>query len=171
MIETTETAQHYGRVAKWLHWGTGGLLAYGYFTGVDDLSELADPTRFTLEIIFAVSLGLAFLARYLWMQKMNGHTRLPADAPAWERLMSKLAHYGIYAGVGLIVLSGLAIAYGYATPAQNGLFVFLMIGVHEFSLAATAVLLLMHVVGALWHKFVRKDGIWESMMPNWRSNR
>lgn len=38
-----------------------------------------------------------------------------------------------------------------------------MIGLHEVTLAAMPILLLVHIAGALWHKFVRKDGIMESM--------
>ena len=157
--------QHHGRVAKFLHWSTAGLLAYGYLTGVENIAQLADPTLFATEIAFALVLGLAFLCRYLWMRLVNGPTRLAVEAPKWERLLSKAAHNGIYIGVAAIVLSGLAIAYGYATPALGTWFVFAMTELHEFSLAATAVLLLSHVAGAVWHKLVRRDGIWESMLP------
>lgn len=38
-----------------------------------------------------------------------------------------------------------------------------MIAVHEFALMVVPVLLLAHVAGALWHKFVRRDGVLESM--------
>ena len=152
-------------MAKLFHWSTAGLLGYGYLTGIDNVSQLADPARFQTEILFASVLGLAFVARFFWMQRINGHTRLAPDAPKWEHLLSRLAHHGIYIGVGLIVLSGLAIAYGLSTPMLGGVFVSAMIGLHEVSLAATAVLLGAHIVGALWHKFVRKDGIWESMLP------
>ena len=99
------------------------------------------------------------------MRWINGATRLPSSAPKWERTLSKVAHYGIYAGVAMIVFSGLAIAYGYATPALGGVFVSIVTEFHELSLAITAILLLAHVIGALWHKLVRKDGIWESMLP------
>ena len=167
MTNTTQTAKPHGLVAKLFHWGTAGLLGYGYLTGVEDISQLADPAKFSTEIRFAVVMGLAFLLRFFWMQRINGHTRLSLDAPRWEHALSRFAHYGIYIGVGLIVLSGLAIAYGYTVPALSGLFVSAMIGLHEFALAATAVLLAAHIGGALWHKFVRKDGIWESMLPKW----
>jgi len=159
--------KHHGWMAKLLHWSTAGLLGYGYLTGVDSVSQLADPELFSTEITFAVCLGLVFLFRFFWMRWFNGSTRLTSDAPNWERVLSKVAHHGIYVGVAMIVLSGLAIAYGYATPALSGLFVSAMTAFHEFSLAVTAILLLSHVIGALWHKLVRKDGIWESMLPNW----
>ena len=166
MDKPTHQAEPHGRVAKLIHWLTAGLLAYGYMTGVDDISEIADPARFQTEILFAVALGLAFLLRFVWMQGVNGHSRLPEKAPRWEHVLSRLAHYGIYAGVGLIVLSGLAIAYAYSTPSLGDWFLTAMVAAHEVSLAGTAVLLIAHVVGALWHKFVRKNGIWESMLPD-----
>jgi cytochrome b561 len=144
-------------------------LAYGYLTGVENISQLADPDLFVRELMFATCMGLAFLARYCWMRWVNGPTRLPASAPVWERGLSKLAHNGIYIGVALIVLSGLTIAYGYATPSLGRTFVFAATEFHEFALAATAILLLAHVGGALWHKLFRHDGIWESMLFKRRS--
>ena len=167
--DSVPKAEHHGSIAKWLHWATAGLLTYGYLTGVDNLAQLADPALFHREIGFAICLGLAFLGRFVWMRWVNGPTRLSATAPRWERVASSLAHNGIYIGVALIVFSGLAIAFGVATPGLSGLFVVFMTGLHEFSLAATAILLLAHVVGAVWHKLVRRDGIWESMLPRRRS--
>ena len=169
MQRETKVKSH-GAVGKLLHWGTAGLLIYGYFTGVEDVSQLADPDLFITEIMFAVALGLAFVLRFAWMRWVNGSTRLLPSAPKWERLLSKVAHYGIYVGVAAIVLSGLAIAYGYATPGLDGFFVTAMTAVHEFSLHVTAFLLIAHVLGAVWHKLVRRDGIWESMLPKWRGS-
>ena len=164
MPSPTEPAKHHGLTAKLLHWGTAGLLGYGYLTGVDNVFQLADPGLFVREIVFALVLGGAFLLRYCWMRWVNGPTRLPSDAPYLERISARLTHNGIYIGVGMIVLSGLAIAYGVATPWVGGFFVRAATGVHEFALAATAVLLATHVIGALWHKFFRRDGVWESML-------
>lgn len=169
MTSPTEPAKTHGTTAKLLHWSTAGLLAYGYLTGVDNVFQLIDPGLFVREVIFALVLGFAFLLRFAWMRWVNGPTRLPAHAALWERLLSKLAHNGIYLGVATIVLSGLAIAYGVATPGLGSFFVFAATAVHEFSLAATAVLLLAHVAAALWHKFFRRDGIWESMLISRRS--
>ena len=166
MTTSPRTTKHHGSIAKILHWGTAALLGYGYLTGVENVSQLADPALLVREIAFATFLGFVFLLRFFWMRWINGATRLPSNAPKWERTLSKVAHHGIYTGVAMIVLSGLAIAYGYAAPSLGGMFVSIATEIHELSLAITAILLLAHVIGALWHKLVRKDGIWESMLPH-----
>ena len=88
---------------------------------------------------------------------------MPADAPKWEHRASRAVQIGLYLAVFGIVLSGLGIALGFATPGLGGIFLSAMIGLHEVTLAALPLLLLVHIAGALWHKFVRRDGVMESM--------
>ena len=66
-------------------------------------------------------------------------------------------HIGLYASVFGIVITGLLIALGYATPVLSGIFLTAMIGAHEAVLTILPLLLLAHVAGALWHKFVFQD--------------
>ena len=159
----TETAEPHGFVTKGLHWVSAGLLAFGYFKGLDNVSQLADPALFQFEITFALILGGVFLLRLLWTKAVGGTTRLPDSAPTWEHKISKLVHIGLYASVFAIVLSGLGIALGYATPALGGLFMGAMITLHEASLVVLPALLMTHIAGALWHKIIRRDGVMESM--------
>ena len=158
----TQAKQH-GFVTKGIHWLSAGLLGYGYLKGLDDVSQLADPALFQFEITFALALGALFLLRLIWTKRVAGSTRLPKDAPRWEHFASRAVHLGLYASVFAIVLSGLGIALGYATPMLGGVFLATMIGLHEISLAIMPLLLLAHVAGALWHKIVRRDGVLESM--------
>lgn len=156
-------AKPHGFVTKALHWVSATMIAYGYYKGLDDVSQLADPAIFQSEIVFALALGAAFLARLIWTKSIAGTTRLPKEAPQWEHKASKLVHTGLYASVFMIVLSGLAIALGVATPALSGLFLTAMIGLHEVVLTIMPLLLFTHIAGAIWHKFVRRDGVLESM--------
>jgi len=156
-------AKSHGFVTKGIHWLSAILIAYGYFKGLDNVSQLADPALFQFEVIFALLLGALFLFRIFWTKKVGGTTRLPAEAPKWEHVASRAVHLGLYAAVFGIVLSGLAIALGYATPVLGGLFLSAMIGIHEVVLTLMPLLLLMHIAGALWHKVVRRDGVLESM--------
>ena len=156
-------AKPHGFVTKGIHWLSGGLIAYGYFKGLDSVSQLADPALFQTEVTFALVLGAVFLFRLIWTQKVGGATRLPQDAPQWEHWASKAVHIGLYASVFGIVLSGLGIALGYATPMLGGLFLTAMLGVHEATLTVMPLLLIAHIAGALWHKVIRRDGVLESM--------
>jgi len=139
------------------------LLGYGYFKGLDNVNELADPALLQFEVIFAVVLGLLFAIRLLWTKMIGGATRLPDDAPKWEHAASRIVHYGLYGAVFTIVGSGLAIAYGYTSAVLGRFFVNMMIGVHEVSLTVLPILILTHIAGALWHKLIRRDGVMESM--------
>lgn len=159
----TTQAKPHGFVTKGIHWLSGGLIAFGYFKGLDNVRQLADPTLFMTEIIFALVVGAVFIFRLIWTNKIAGATRLPEDAPQWEHWASRAVHIGLYVSVFGIVLSGLAIALAYATPVLGGLFMGAMIGLHEIALTVLPLLLIAHVAGALWHKVVRKDGVLESM--------
>lgn len=159
---TPQTTSH-GFVTKGIHWLSAGLIGYGYFKGLEDVSQLADPALFQFEVAFALLLGALFVFRWFWTKNVNGTTRLPAQAPKWEHVASKAVHIGLYAAVFGIVLSGLAIALGVATPGLGGLFLAAMIGAHEIALTVMPILLLTHIAGALWHKVIRRDGVLESM--------
>ena len=157
------TAKPHGFVTKGLHWLSAAMIAYGYFKGLDDVSELADPGLFQLEVIFALALGAIFLVRLIWTKAVVGATRLPQDAPAWEHKASQLVQHGLYGSVFMIVLTGLGIALGFATPVLGVIFLTAMIGLHEVALTIMPLLLLTHIAGAVWHKTIRRDGVLESM--------
>ncbi|SLN38506.1 cytochrome b [Pseudooctadecabacter jejudonensis] len=159
----TSQAKPHGFVTKSIHWLSAGLIGFGYLKGLDTVRQLADPTLFLTEIVFALSIGALFLFRLFWTKQIAGATRLPDDAPRWEQRASRAVHVGLYASVFGIVLSGLGIALAYATPWLGGLFMSAMIGLHEITLAALPLLLIAHVAGAIWHKVIRRDGVMESM--------
>lgn len=162
MTHPTATPSH-GFVTRSIHWLSAGLLGYGYLKGLDNLDQLADSSLLRFEIMFALVLGGLFVIRLLWTKTVAGTTRLPAHAPRWEHLASKSVHLGLYAAVFGIVLSGLGIAALYASGITGGLLMASVIGLHELALAVLPWLLALHILGALWHKFVRKDGVLESM--------
>lgn len=159
----TSQATPHGFVTKAIHWLSGGMIGYGYLKGLDSTAQLADPALLQFEVSFALLLGGVFLLRLMWMKTKGGTTRLPQDAPKWEHLASRAVHIGLYTAVFGIVLTGLGIALGYVTPMLGGLFLSAMLGLHELALGALPLLLMAHVAGALWHKFVRRDGVLESM--------
>lgn len=167
----TSSVKPHGFVTKGLHWLSAGLVAFGYYKGLDDVSELADSALLNSEVLFASALGVLFLIRLIWTKYVGGVTRLPLQAPRWEHKASKIVHFGLYASVFAIVLSGLGIAFAYTTPFLTGLFLTTMIGLHEVVLTIMPLLLIAHITGALWHKFIRHDGVMESMTGSWRPSR
>lgn len=158
----TQATPH-GFVTRSLHWVSAALIAYGYAKGLNNVSQLADPALFRFEVGFALFLGAVFVLRLIWTKRFAGTTRLPRTAPHWERVASRVVHIGLYASIFAIILSGLGIAFAFATPALPGAVMMVMIGLHEAALVALPLLLGIHIVGALWHKFIRRDGVMESM--------
>lgn len=160
----TTRAEPHGFVTRGIHWLSAAVIGYGYLKGLESVAQLADPAILRFEVLYALGLGLLFGLRFLWTKAHAGATRLPADAPGWEHVASRAVHGGLYVGVFGIVLSGLAIAWAYAAPALGSGVLAAAVGLHEFFLAALPVLLLAHIAGALWHTFIRRDGVLESMV-------
>lgn len=160
----TTTAKPHGFITRGIHWVSAALIGYGYLKGLESVSQLADPAVLRFEVIYALGVGALFVLRFVWTTYFAGPTRLPADAPKWEHKLSRAVHIGLYASVFGIVLSGLAIALAYATPVLGGAGLAAAIGLHEVFLTTLPVLLGGHILGALWHKVVRKDGVFESMV-------
>lgn len=157
------TAKPHGFVTKSIHWVSALLLGYGYLKGLENVGQLADPALMRFEVLFATVLGLVFAFRLVWTKFIGGATRLPRTAPKWEQTASRVVHHGLYGSVFAIVGSGLAIAYAYSSPLFGDLTIGALIGLHEFALAVLPVLLGFHILGAIWHKVVRRDGVMESM--------
>ena len=86
------------------------------------------------------------------------------NIPELEELAAKLVHYGMYASLAGIAGSGLLIGFLYAQGFQSGLLIESIIGVHEFLVSLIYWLIGVHVVAALYHRFL-KDGVWSSMVP------
>jgi len=153
----------HGFVTKGIHWLSILLIGYGYFKGLNNVNQLADPALLRFEVIFALVLGLLFAFRLFWTQKIGGATRLPQEAPKWEHVASRIVHYGLYGSVFTIVGSGLGIAYVYSSDFLGNFVMNGLIAVHEVSLTVLPALILTHIAGALWHKVIRRDGVLESM--------
>lgn len=171
-------ASRHGIATRLFHWLTGALLIYGLVFNAE-VEVLSDPAALAREIAFAFALGGLFLIRLIWIESFGGGSRLPPDAPRWERVLSRVVHYGIYALVLAIVLSGLAIALTASSPpslfgvgfpfavdlAWRGF----LLNLHEAVAGALVLLIGLHLLGAVWHWIVRNDGVWQSML--WGSRR
>lgn len=171
------SSQSYSGVAKLLHWAIViliGLLLYAGWT-VEDL-----PKEERLGVMQThAGLGLTVLvlmaSRLLWR---IGHPvpGLPADMPRWQVVASKATHHGLYFFVILQPLLGLAIT----TTSKFNLKAFGVLGLqiapnetvhkigetlHGINAWVIAALIALHVAAALYHHFVRRDGVLKRMLP------
>ncbi len=156
------TVQPHTRMARMLHWGTTLLLLYGFIRNGEFTDPLNNPDAMQLEVLFAIGLGALFAVRFVFMNRSNGGTsRLPASAPRWERVSSHVVHLGTYLGVAAIILTGLAIAL---TSSIGGLPLQTALAAHDGAVHVTALLIVIHIAGALWHWLIRRDGVWQAMV-------
>jgi cytochrome b561 len=86
-----------------------------------------------------------------------GAPPLPADLPRYMALAAHLNHYGLYAVLILLPLTGVSALF-VSTEAAD---------IHELLKTLLLLLVAAHVLGAAFHAFVRRDGVvWR--MLSWR---
>ena len=152
----------YSRRQILLHWAVVLLIAV-QFIFHDGMSAawrsfvrtgVADPGAGAwVHIVF----GVAVLVLAPWrigLRLVEGAPELPSDDPAWQRITAAVTHWGLYALMILLPVSGsVAWFLGVRDAAE----------VHEVMKTVMLVLIVLHVVGALYHQFVQKDGLMRRM--------
>lgn len=166
----------YSRVARALHWGMGLLIVANLAGGLlhDVNAELIMPLHKATGIVL---LGLALL-RIVW-RMLHPAPALPADMATWERAVASFTHAILYALMVLIPLSGWVMASASRWPISfYGLFDVPKFNVikdsplaeaahegHEIMGYLMIALLVLHILAALRHHFMLKDGMLARM---WR---
>ena len=101
--------------------------------------------------------------------------------PNWQVISAKAGHYGLYLLMAMLIITGILSAIFTAEPivvfgllnlsseVQNGEMFSLIRGIHEFSTNAIILLIIIHIVAALYHHFVIKDRTTINMMKFWTS--
>lgn len=174
-----ESLRHSGRAAsphgygtRAFHWFGGALLAYALIENGEATRVLFNPAAMRRDVILGAIVALVFLARPVWVYLLRGGSRLPTDAPRWEKAVTLLSQFSIYASLAAVLASGFFIAY--LAPEANIIRVRrrirtdnpLLSGAIGFHVGVSNFLLLLiyaHIAYALWHWFFREDGLWESM--------
>jgi cytochrome b561 len=171
----------YGTVARILHWLTFVLVSVTIPVGLLMTSELQDRSVQNALFIFHKGIGpIIFIVvtfRILW-RMVHGSPALPATLPKLQRIVSKIVHFGLYAGLLSMAVSGYVrvIAGGFPIELLNAIGVPPLLPKNE-AVAETAKmihrsaawgllgLIVLHVAAALHHQFVMRDGIMARMWP------
>jgi len=159
-------SRQHSLLAKIFHWGFVVLFLYGILKQVDDISELADLALLRFELLFAFVLIVLLAARFTYMTKTQTSS-LPKETSALQKLLARLVHLTMYLALASIALSGILIGVLYWIGIKSGLFIALVVNVHELSVTACYWLIGIHVAAAFFHRF-KNDGVWSSMVPVWR---
>jgi cytochrome b561 len=174
------TAATWGSAAKALHWIAAALiftlLVHGWIM-VGLPREMRFPNYGWHASIGYTTLALMIL-RLLW-RWTNAVPALPADAARWEIIAAHAGHAALYLLIFAASLSGWAMAGTMRRPLDAGLFGFIPIpaivtdrawkdpleSTHSVLAYTLAAVIAVHIAGALYHLWIKKDDIMHRMLP------
>lgn len=195
------TVTHWGWLAKFLHWSMAvlmiGLAAVGVFmANFTDwyYPDMLDATTARVELTqhhksFGFVVFVLACLRVVWRWLSPAVPGLPYETPGWQRITVKATHYGMYALIFIMPLSGWLMSSASvlndsdAYPAQIKNMVFDLFElpdpispgdrdiaaffqvVHEYAGYALGFLLVAHIGGVLFHHFILRDSVLTRMLP------
>jgi len=158
-----DSKSNFSSIAKFMHWGFVLLFVYGLLKQIDELNQLEDKAILQFEVIFATVFVLLLLIRFIYM-KTTQKSSLPDSTPKSQLLAARVVHYGMYACLALIPLTGLLIGLLFWLGFEDGFLINAVVEVHEFSVSVIYWLIGLHILAAIFHR-LKNDGVWSSMVP------
>jgi cytochrome b561 len=160
-----------------VHWLTLALLIAAWFLG-DSLAEATDESKATLAgYIIHIAVGAAILLLTVTRLLFRGKDGTP---PAMgQTAMDKVAkgiHHILYSVLFVLPVSGMVTVFTSDTgkallasnvnllPKKDGYEHVFAHEVHEVLVTVLIVLVVVHILGAIKHQFIMKDGLMERMM-------
>ncbi len=146
-----------------LHWVVAGLILFQLIFG-EAMGQAWRSVRqgvaadMTLMVWAHILVGIAVLALVvwrLWLRVTRGAPGAPAGEGTALRLAGAAGHWALYALMVLAPVTGLLAWYGGITSLAQ---------VHELLKPAFIILIALHFLAALYHQFIRKDGLIRRMM-------
>jgi cytochrome b561 len=169
----------YGATAKVLHWLVFALVAAQFIVAIL-MPDIGRGTKPGTLINLHMSLGFTILAviavRWVW-RLVNPVPLVTSDIPEWEQKVAGVTHVLMYALLIAnpflgwanasarnwdIVMFGKALPHLVAAQSRIGR---LSGGVHTYLAWALLTLIGLHAAAALYHYFVRHDGVLQRMLP------
>lgn len=161
-VTEMDMVRGYSRLQIALHWVVGVLILYNLLMGEDMKPVWGEVERtgsytMTVGALVHIIVGVLVLALVLWrllVRLTRGAPEAPDASPAMM-LAAKVGHWALYAFMIGLPVTGLAAWFGGIDAAAE---------LHEGPLKALLwVLIAGHVVMALYHQFVLKDGLLDRM--------
>ncbi len=177
------TNKRFDNVTIALHWLIGiGIIVVsvaelvrgewpkGHFVR-EGLKALHNPVG---TVIFAL-----IVFRVAWRFAHRAPT-MPVDMLGWEKAAAKLTHIALYVLMLAIPVAGIVYTFARGRPIDFGLFQIAfplnsaispaatksLKSIHEWLGQAVLGVAFLHAVAALWHHYVRKDGVMLRMLPS-----
>lgn len=160
------TVTGYTRLQIALHWIAALLIVQQYLFKDSIATAWAAiangmQSSFNPLVLAHVTGGVLILLFALWRLLIKARRGVPAlvGQSAAQRVLAKATHVGLYALMVLLPVSGAVAWFGGVEVAAQGHNIF------KFALLA---LIALHVIGALYHHFVVRDGLIDRM---WKAER
>ncbi|TSD85480.1 cytochrome b [Mycobacterium sp. KBS0706] len=178
MLKTKHDRLAYDLVAQMLHWLTLLLLGLQFGLAWSAPERLASPDALiSLHLSFGVVVLIVALVRLAW-RVIRPAPALPADLPDWQRLGSHALQVLLYVLLIALPILGWLWAgergwpvslFGFAAlpdlASRGSSFGRLAGDLHGLLSNVLLVLVGVHVLGALYHAVVRRDGVMQRMLP------
>jgi len=172
------TTTEWGSLAKALHWLVAAGVIVLLYLGLEQSGMERGPEKSEIRMIhgsIAFVVLILMVLRLVW-RRMNETPAHPDSFATWQRLSATVTHWGLYIAVFVQLISGAMVV---ATNG-NGLPFFGLFripvpiaenhdahefweGIHEPAWWAIAVLLGLHVLGALYNHFIAKNDVLRRM--------
>lgn len=171
------TSTRYGSVALSLHWVSAALILLLIPMGfaMPSASEDLRMGLYRAHAFIGILVGILTLARLVWWGGFDRRPDATNDDPAFQRLIATAVHRAFYpvllllvaSGIGMLVVSGLGAVL---VSGDWGLMVMKLSQVPpRFAHGALARLLMgllaLHILGALYHHWIKRDGLLLKMSP------
>jgi cytochrome b561 len=172
----------YDATAKTLHWLVVALLAVQFPIGwfMPDVHSGPPGSAMTLHISFGMTILALIALRFLWR---TTHPVAPESSlPPWQRISSEGVHWLLYTLVFATTLTGWlfasfrgwSVSYFYLVPLpmlaeKTAVAIRQIDGWHQIAEWALLITIGGHVVAALAHTFIYRDGVMQRMLPTGRS--
>jgi len=174
-------APHYDRVAAILHWLIGvallGQITFGFL--LDDIAPRGTVSRapvINLHKSFGIVLGVLIVLRLAW-RLAHRPPALPSFMPLWQRVAARWSHRALYGCMIVMPLSGYiasnfskygVVFFGFSLKpwgVESKPIYAVFNGVHVVTAWIFTALIVVHVLGALRHLLVERDGVFRRMWP------
>jgi cytochrome b561 len=170
------STQRYDAVAIFLHWGIAALIAAAFLLGltVDDFPKAYQGAVINAHSLIGLAVVMLSLARVGWRLAHRPPPLPRASGPVLE-IMSKLVHVLLYVlmiavpiiGVPTLLYRGRGLDFGIfqmppLMPRTPEIFRPLT-EIHELAAYALILLAVGHILAALYHQLVLRDGLVQRM--------
>ena len=164
------TTDRYGGIPITIHWISAILILLllgSGFQAANAMDPVAKGAFLRVHIPMAIAILLLTLLRIVWWWFFDRKPQPVQGSPAWQEWLARAVHIVFYivilgmvaSGIGMMVLSGAApdIFAGSSTlPDFNN---FLPRVPHGLGASLLVALLVAHIGAALYHHFIRRDGL------------